>query len=83
MCTTMPSSHGVVHDAGVPLRPSMSTTHMRQEPNASSESVAQSLGMAMPASVDARITDVPEGTVTSRPSTVRVTIVVDVLAGVP
>ena len=59
--TTMPSAHGVVHDAGTPLPPSTSTRHMRQEPNALSESVAQSLGMVTPASVAARRTDVPAG----------------------
>ncbi len=68
VCTTMPSAHGVVQEAGVPGRPSMSTTHRRQEPNASSGSVAQSLGTAMPASAAARMTDVPDGTVTATPS---------------
>ena len=42
--TIMPSVTGVVHDAGVPRRPSISTTHNRQEPKASMESVAQSFG---------------------------------------
>ena len=68
--TTMPSAHGVVHEAGTPLAPSTSTRHIRQDPNASSESVAHSFGMATPASVAARITDVPAGTSTWRPSMV-------------
>ena len=42
--TFMPGATGVVQDAGVPARPSISTRHTRQEPNASSESVAQSFG---------------------------------------
>src|SRR5258706_455922 len=36
----MPFSAGVVQDAGVPLRPAISTRHRRHEPNASKESVA-------------------------------------------
>ena len=72
--TTMPSAHGVVHEAGTPLAPSTSTRHIRQEPNALSESVAHSLGIATPASVAARSTDVPAGTSTSRPSIVTDTV---------
>jgi hypothetical protein len=68
----MPSATGVVHEAGVPLRPSISTRHMRQEPKASTMSVAQSFGTEMPASCEARITEVPSGTVTSKPSMVSV-----------
>src|SRR5262244_3976337 len=79
----MPFSHGVVHDAGNPLRPSISITHSRQLPNASSASVAQSLGTCTPASVAARITDVPAGTVTATPSICSVTWLADVRAGVP
>ena len=45
--TTMPSSAGVVQEAGVPLRPSISTRHRRQEPNASRLSVAHSLGIGL------------------------------------
>ena len=44
----MPASAGVVQDAGVPRRPSISTRHKRQEPNASSMSVAQSFGIWLP-----------------------------------
>ena len=50
------------------MRPSISTRHSRQEPNGSRESVAHSLGMSMPASAAARMTDVPAGTVTAMPS---------------
>ena len=75
--------HGVVHEAGVPLPPSTSTRHRRQEPNAARESVAHSFGMLMPASAAARITDVPAGTVTSRPSMVTVTSSVPSARGVP
>ena len=46
-------------------------------------SVAQSLGIAMPASIEARMMDVPSGTDTSKPSTVSVTIFSAVEAGVP
>ena len=81
--TTMPGSHGVVQEAGVPLRPSISTTHRRQEPKACRESVAQSLGTERPASAAARITDVPLGTVTSRPSICTVMVSSAGAAGVP
>ena len=77
--TTMPSATGVVHEAGVPRRPSISTRHSRQEPNASSLSVAHSLGMSMPASAAARMTDVPSGTVTVSPSTSTETVAGPVL----
>src|SRR5580765_7129737 len=79
----MPFSHGVVHDAGNPLRPSISITHSRQLPNASRESVAHSFGTRTPASVAARITDVPAGTVTATPSICSVTELAEVRAGVP
>ena len=46
-------------------------------------SVAQSFGMAMPASIDARMIEVPSGTVTVKPSTVSVTCFSDREAGVP
>ena len=69
----MPGATGVVQEAGVPRRPSISTTQRRQEPKASRLSEAQSLGMDMPSSAAARITDVPSGTVTSKPSMVSVT----------
>ena len=60
----MPGATGVVQDAGVPLRPSISTKHMRQLPKLFRVSVAQSLGILIPASIDARMIDVPSGTVT-------------------
>ena len=81
--TTMPSLHGVVHDAGTPRAPSTSTRHIRQEPKALSESVAQSLGMVTPASVAARSTDVPAGTSTWWPSMVTDTVSTACTAGVP
>ncbi len=46
-------------------------------------SVAQSFGTLMPASIAARITDVPSATVTSLPSIVSVTDAAAVPAGVP
>ena len=80
----MPSATGVVHDAGVPRRPSISTRHSRQEPKASSESVAQSLGM-LDAGLGSRraCTEVPAGTVTGWPSMVSVTVSSACGAGVP
>ena len=63
--TTMPFATGVVQEAGVPARPSISTRHSRQEPNASSMSVAQSLGILVPSSIAARMIEVPSGTVTA------------------
>ena len=44
--TFMPAATSVVHEAGNPLRPSISTRHTRQEPKAFSVSVAQSFGMS-------------------------------------
>ena len=79
----MPGIAGVVQEDGVPLRPSISTRQRRQEPNASTMSVAQSFGMAMPASMEARMIDVPSGTVTVKPSTVSVTSFSDFEGGVP
>jgi hypothetical protein len=81
--TTMPSVHGVVHEAGVPLAPSTSTRHSRQDPKAARLSVAHSLGMSMPAPRAARSTEVPSGTVTARPSMVSVTSWSLATAGVP
>ena len=45
----MPSLTGVVHEAGVPLAPSISTRQSRHDPNGSRESVAHSLGTSTPA----------------------------------
>ena len=79
----MPSATGVVHDAGVPARPSISTRQSRQEPNASSMSVAQSFGISMPVSIAARMIEVPSGTETCLPSTESVTVFSDLERGVP
>src|SRR4051794_11827849 len=81
--TTMPSAHGVVQEAGVPLAPSISTTHSRHDPKVSSESVAHSLGTSTPAVLAARITEVPGGTATSMPSMVNDTVAAPSRAGVP
>ena len=61
----MPVATGVVQEAGVPVRPSISTRHRRQEPKASSMSVAQSFGICVPSSIAARMIEVPSGTVTA------------------
>src|ERR1700710_1889868 len=74
---------GVVQDAGVPARPSISIRHKRQEPKASTMSVAQSFGIWVPASIAARMIEVPSGTVMLWPSMVSVTIVSDLERGVP
>src|SRR5689334_15193102 len=74
---------GVVQDAGVPARPSISTRQSRQEPNASTMSVAQSFGIWWPASMAARMIEVPPGTVTMLPSMLSVTMVSDLETGVP
>ena len=81
--TFIPASAGVVQDAGKPLRPSIWTRQRRHEPNASRLSVAQSFGIPMPALTDARITEVPSGTVTVTPSIVRVTSFTPGEKGVP
>jgi len=47
--TDMFGATGVVQEAGVPLRPSISMRQRRQEPNAVKLSVAQSLGIEFPA----------------------------------
>jgi hypothetical protein len=64
---------GVVHEAGIPRPPSICTTHNRHEPNGSMLSVAHSLGISMPMLAAARITDVPAGTVTLKPSISKLT----------
>ena len=74
---------GVVQEAGVPARPSISIRQSRQEPKASTMSVAQSFGICVPASIAARMIEVPSGTVTLLPSMVSVTIVSDFERGVP
>src|SRR5258708_34980085 len=74
---------GVVQDAGVPARPSISIRHSRHEPKASTMSVAQSFGICVPASIAARMIEVPSGTVTLLPSMVSVTMVSDLERGVP
>ena len=79
----MSGATGVVQEAGVPARPAISTRQRRQEPNASTESVAQSLGTWMPVSIAARMIEVPAGTVILWPSMVSVTCPVALLAGVP
>ena len=71
--TTIASAHGVVHDAGVPRPPSTSTRQSRHDPKAARVSVAHRRGMSTPASAAARMTEVPSGTVTARPSMVRLT----------
>jgi len=81
--TRMPSLAGSVHDALNPGRPSISTMHRRHDPNDSRLSVAQSLGMGMPASAAARRTDVPSTVSTWTPSISRATVLVPVLGGVP
>jgi hypothetical protein len=78
----MPSATGVVQEAGVPRRPSISTTQRRQEPKASTLSVAQSFGTCDPGLGGARMTEVPSGTVTSMPSILSVTGA-PAFAGVP
>ena len=60
----MPGATGVVQEAGVPLRPSISTRHRRQLPKLFSVSVAHSCGTLIPASIEARMMEVPSGTVT-------------------
>ena len=80
---TMPSATGVVQDEGVPLRPSISTTHKRHEPNAFSRSVAQSFGISIPTSAAARMIEVSAGTSTLLPSIVTVTFSGRSEAGVP
>ncbi len=81
--TFMPSSTGVVQEAGVPRRPEISTRQSRQDPKGSSESVAQSFGTLIPSSIEARMIDVPAGTVTGRPSISSCTSTAEARRGVP
>ena len=83
VCTTRPFMAGVVQEAGVPARPSISIRQSRQEPNASTMSVAHNFGICVPASMAARMMEVPSGTVTLLPSMVSVTIASDFERGVP
>src|SRR5271168_2943320 len=76
-------SAGVVQEAGVPFRPSISTRHRRHDPKASRLSVAQSLGIGLSIRAAAAITDVPGGTLTLRPSIVSVTVGSPMRIGVP
>jgi hypothetical protein len=79
----MPSSAGVVQEAGVPRRPSISTRQIRQEPKGSRESVAQSLGIFVPIVMAAAMTEAPAGTRTGCPSMVSVTSLSALRTGVP
>ena len=79
----MRSATGVVHEAGVPARPSISTRQMRHDPNAFMESVAHNFGISVPARLAARMIDVPAGTVIAFPSMVRLTVSASGEAGVP
>ena len=79
----MPFSAGVVQDAGNPFLPSISTRHRRQDPKGSRLSVAQSFGIAMPASRAARKIGVPSGTAVGTPSISIETMLVDRPGGVP
>jgi len=55
---------GVVHDAACRAA-AISTRQRRQEPNASTESVAQSLGTWVPISIAARMIEVPAAPIPS------------------
>ena len=79
----MPGATGIVQEAGVPLRPSISTRQRRQEPKAFMLSLAQSLGISVPISIAARMIEVPSDTVIDWPSMVSVTILSDFDSGVP
>ena len=79
----MPAATGVVQEAGVPLRPSISTRQRRQEPKLFIESVAQSFGIWVPSSIAARMIEVPSGTLIACPSISRVTILALSDLGVP
>src|SRR6202453_593776 len=81
--TIMPASAGVVQEAGVPFRPSISTRQRRQESQASTLSVAHSFGIGLSIKAAAAITEVPGGTLTLRPSMVSVTVASPVRIGVP
>jgi len=81
--TTMPSATGVVQEAGVPARPSISIRQSRQEPNASSMSVAHNFGISIPACMAARMTEVPSGTEICLPSIASVMVFSALDGGVP
>src|SRR6185295_2340710 len=61
----------------------ISIRQSRHEPKASTMSVAHSFGICVPASIAARMMEVPSGTVTLLPSMVSVTIASDFERGVP
>src|SRR6202167_1123580 len=81
--TIIPASAGVVQEAGVPFRPSISTRQRRHDPKASTLSVAQSFGIGLSIIAAAAITDVPGGTLTWRPSMVSLAVDAPVRMGVP
>src|SRR4051794_19592261 len=71
--TTMPSVTVVVQEATGLRCPSTSTMHCRQAPTGSSSGWSQNRGIWIPISSAARMTSVPFGTCTSKPSMVTVT----------
>ena len=70
--TTMPSVTVVVQAVSGLRWPSTSTMHCRQAPTGSSSGWSQNRGIWMPSSSAARMTRVPLGTETSKPSMVSV-----------
>ena len=80
--TTMPSVHVVVQEASGLRWPSISTRHWRQAPIGSSSGWSQNRGIWTPSSSAARMTRVPFGTETWRPSIVTVTVSVEVVCAV-
>src|SRR5262245_61280300 len=81
--TLIPGSTGVVHDAGYPRRPWISTRQSRHEPKGSRLSVAHNLGIFVPAAAAANITELPSGTLTGMPSISRLMSLVEFRTGVP
>ena len=79
--TTMPSVTVVVQAVSGLRWPSTSTMHWRQAPTGSSSGWSQKRGIWMPSSSAARMTSVPLGTATSKPSMVRVTRSVGTVVG--
>ncbi len=71
--TTIPSATGVVQEVTGLGAPSTWTMHWRHAPAGSSRGWSQKRGIWTPRRSAARMTSVPGGTETSRPSTVRVT----------
>src|ERR1017187_5944832 len=79
VATTMPSAAGMAQDGESVRRPSICTAHKKHDAAGSMPGTWHMVGMRMPSHLAASSTVVPGGTLTCRPSMVRVIIVAHAL----